>query len=96
MKANSDSELRDVIQSLNQRPASPSVEPQRKPADVPVVVTWAACLMVTAFAIAGGYANFIAQDSSPKQIAAMALTFLEIGGTYVVARSVHEIIKASR
>jgi hypothetical protein len=90
------SELRDVLQSLNAEPA-PSVQAdERKSGDIPILLTWLACLISTVAAILVGYSNFAAQDSSPKQIAAMALTFLQIGGAYVVARCVHEIILASR
>lgn len=98
--ASRDAELRDVLRTLSEdRPSSdaPVVANSQSPrGDIALMFTWAGCLLATIAILLVGYTNFVAQDSSPKQIAAMALTFLELGATYIVARCVHELVMASR
>lgn len=89
-------ELREVLESLNTERTPEPPPASATSGDAALLLTWGACLVSSVIAILVGYGNFAAQDSSPKQIAAMALTFLELGGAYVLARCVHEIILAAR
>lgn len=91
-----DAEVRDVLTSLQREQLEFDQQQARAKPDSALVSTWGLCLAVVVLDLVVGYVQFTAQDTAPKQIAVAAYSAFGMGGSYIIARCVAEIIMAQR